>query len=241
MKLANPLRYPLAVLVGGLTLVVGVRLVRLPSVVVLPGAAAIATLGATALKSRQPNTPPALENPHLERELQKTRQQALSLTQQATALQSEAQRLLTEPHQLELLGTVQYGCDRTHELPAQVDLLAQRLQGKDSLLSIADLERQLAEAEQRRHSSSGAARQQCEALIASLQRNLKLAKQGKDAREAQVISLSILIQDMAGVLQQLQNTLRTADLGSSGAADEVRNLSQELSSMQENMKVLIEG
>ncbi|MBD0267968.1 MAG: hypothetical protein ICV77_06705 [Cyanobacteria bacterium Co-bin8] len=239
MKLANPLQYPLAVLVGGLTLFLGVRLASLPSGVMLPAAAAIATLGATALKSRQPDSSPVLENPRLEQELQKTRQQALNLTQQATALQAEAQRLLTEAHQIELLGVVQYACDRSRKLPAKIDQLAQRLQGKDSLLSVTDLEKQLIEAERQRQNSSGVARQQWDTLIASLQRNRQLAQQGEDAREAQVVSLSTLILDAAGVLQQLQNKLRTADLSSSLAADEVRSLSTEFNGMQENMEVLI--
>jgi hypothetical protein len=43
MKLANPLNYPLAVLAGGIVLVVGVRLANLSSVVMLPFAAVIAT------------------------------------------------------------------------------------------------------------------------------------------------------------------------------------------------------
>ncbi|HEY9763401.1 MAG TPA: hypothetical protein V6D07_12800 [Trichocoleus sp.] len=238
MKLANPLHYPFAVLAGSVVLFSGVRLAGLPSGVMLPLSAAIATLGATVLKSRLPDTL-GLDNPHLEQELQKTRQQAANLTQQAGALQAEASQLLTETHQMELLGVVQYACDRTRELPSKVDQLARRLQGKDSLLSVDDLQKQLSEAERKQRSSSGVAQEQWSKLAASLKRNIELAKQGEDAREAQVVSLSTLILDAAGVLQQLQNKLRTADLNSSTAADEVRSLSDEFNSMQENMDVLI--
>lgn len=238
MKLVNPLHYPLAVLAGGVVLFGGVRLAGLPSGVMLPLSAAIATLGATALKTREPETLD-LDNPHLEQELQKTRQQAANLTQQAQTLQAEASQLLTETHQMELLGMVQYACDRTRELPRKIDHLAQRLQGKDSLLSVDDLQKQLVEAERKQRSSSGAAQEQWAKLVTSLKRNIQLAKQGEDAREAQVISLSTLILDAAGVLQQLQNKLRTADLNNSTAADEVRSLSDEFNSVQENMDVLI--
>lgn len=238
MKLANPLHYPLAVLAGGLVLVGGVRLVGLSSVVMLPASVAIATLGAAVLKSCEPETL-GLDNPQLEQELQKTRQQAVNLSQQAASLQLEANRLLTATHQLELLGMVQYACDRTRELPSKIDQLARRLQGKDSLLSADDLKKQLTEAERKQRSSVGVAQEQWAKLAASLQRNIQLAKQGEDAREAQVVSLSTLILDAAGVLQQLQNKLRTADLDSSTTADEVRSLSDEFNSMQENMDVLI--
>lgn len=238
IKLANPLHYPLAVLVGGMVLFGGVRLAKLPSVVMLPAAAAIATLGASILKGREPVSL-GLDNPRLEQELQKTRQQALQLTQQAKALQAEAQQLLTDAHQMELLGGVQYACDRTQELPAKIDQLAQRLQGKDSLLSVNDLQQQLQVAQKRQRESTGVAQEQWAKLAVSLQRNIDLARQGEDAREAQVVSLSTLILDAGGVLQQLQNQLRTADLASSGTAETVRGLSEEFSRMQENMDVLI--
>ncbi|PSN19185.1 hypothetical protein C7271_08585 [filamentous cyanobacterium CCP5] len=238
MKLANPLQYPIAVLAGGILLVAGVRLGRLPSVVVVPVAAAVAISAATVLQSRQPETF-ALENPALDRQLQQVRQQAQDLVQQAAALQTEAQQLLTDVHELELLGTVRYACDRSRELPAKIDQLSRRLSGRDSLLSVDDLQKQLAEVQQKQRTSSGVARDQWSKLATSLQRNIQLAKQGEDAREAQVVSLSTLILDAAGVLQQLQNQLRTADLTTTAAAEEVRSLSDEFNSMQENMDVLM--
>ncbi|MDJ0707159.1 MAG: hypothetical protein QNJ46_28115 [Leptolyngbyaceae cyanobacterium MO_188.B28] len=238
MKLANPLHYPLAVLCGGLFLVGGVRVAKLPSWVALPGAVVIATGGGMALKAREPETLD-LGNPALEREVQSIRQKVQILTRQADVLKVEATRLLTEANQMELLGTVQYACDRAHELPAKIDHLARRLKGGDSLLSVADLQKQLTEANAKLTSSSGPAQEQWGKLIVSLNRNIELAKQGEDARQAQIVSLSTLISDAAGVLQQLQNKLRKADLSNASEATALQALSQEFSGFQENLELLI--
>ncbi|HEY9767095.1 MAG TPA: hypothetical protein V6C71_01145 [Coleofasciculaceae cyanobacterium] len=68
MKLVNPLHYPLAVLAGGITLVVGIRLIQLPSYITLPTAVAIAAGLAIPLsnKETQPNN---LDNPVLAKEI----------------------------------------------------------------------------------------------------------------------------------------------------------------------------
>lgn len=238
MKLVNPLVYPLAVLAGGFFLVVGVRLVRLPSVVALPGAVAIATVGAAMLQSREPEVL-ELGNPKLEQELQQARQQADQIAAQANELQAESVKLLTETHQVDLLGVVQYACDRTRELPAKLDQLTQRLNSKGSILSADDLQKQLKAAKQKQLTSAGMAQEQWSRLVQSLQRNIELAQQGEDAREAQVVSLSTLIVDAAGTLQQLQNKLRSADLTNTSQTDELRELGLELNNMQENMDVLL--
>ncbi|MFP3344818.1 hypothetical protein R0J87_20285, partial [Halomonas sp. SIMBA_159] len=86
--------------------------------------------------------------------------------------------------------------------------------------------------------SSGASYQQLQSLQESLQRNIRLAKQGEDARQAQVISLNTSIQNLAGVLQQLQNKLRSADLADVQQVTELQNLSEELNSLQENVDIL---
>jgi len=238
VKLANPLAYPLAVLAGGVFLVVGVRLARLPGFVALPGAVAIAIVGAAVQKQREPESLD-LDNPKLEQELQQAMQRATQLAAQADELQAESLKLLTESDQVELLGVVQYACDRTRELPAKLEQLAKRLHHKGSILSVEDLEKQLREAQHKQRTSTGVAKDQWERLASSLQRNIDLAKQGEDAREAQVVSLSTLIVDAAGVLQQLQNKLRSADLSSNQQTDELRELGIELNNMQENMDVLL--
>lgn len=238
MKLANPLQYPLAVLAGGIFLVGGVRLGRLPSVVAIPGAVAIATVGAALLKAREPDTV-ELTNKELNREFQQVRQQAVDLGERADELSQEATQLLTASNQMELLGTVQYACDRTQELPQKIDQLALRMAGNDALLSVDDLSRQLKQAEIKVRNSKGIAQDQWGKLANSLKRNIALAQQGEDARQAQLANLSTLIAESGGVLQQLQNKLRTADLTSSVAAAELRDLSDEFKGFQENVDVLI--
>ena len=238
MKLANPLQYPLAVLAGGIFLVGGVRLGRLPSAVAVPGAVAIATLGAAVLKSHQPDTI-ELTNKAVNREFQQVRQQAIDLGTRANDLSEEANQLLTASHQIELLGVVQYACDRTQQLPQKIDRLARRMAGDDALLSVSDLERQLKQAETKVRNSKGIAQEQWGKLANSLKRNIALAQQGEDARQAQLANLSTLIAQSGGVLQQLQNKLRTADLTSAVDADELRELSDEFKGFQENVDVLI--
>jgi chromosome segregation ATPase len=206
--------------------------------VALPGAAAIATLGAAVLKSREPQSL-GLDNPKLEDELRQAKERATHLAEQANDLQAESIKLLTDTSQIELLGIVQCACDRTRELPTKLDELAQRLHHRGSLLSVEDLEKQLKAAQQKERTSAGIAQEQWHRLAQSLERNIDLAQQGQDAREAQVVNLSTLIVDAGGILQQLQNKLRSADLDNSTQTEELRELGLELNNMQENMDVLM--
>lgn len=235
--IVNPLHYPLAILVAATALVIGVRVARLPSVVILPVAVAIATAGAMILKSQEPER--LLDNPELERELQAVRTSAKALADKANTLRLEATKLLTSADQMELLVAVQYACDRAVELPTKVDQLARRMQGADSLLSIDQLQQQLTQVQTQLQSSSGVAREQRSKLAASLRRNIQLARQGQDARQAQVASLSTLILDSAGVLQSMQNQLRTANLADAAQTLELRSLSDELQIFQENVDLLV--
>ena len=236
--LANPLQYPLAVLVAGIILVLGVRVAGLPSYIILPLSGAIATAGASWRKSKLPE-PLLIENPALAKELEAVRDSAQEVAGKAEVLRAEADRALsTSSLQLELLTQVQYACDRAKELPNKINTLARKFQGSDSLLSVSQLQQQLTDIQQKLSQASGASRKELEALQDSVQRNLQLAKQGQDAREAQVISLNTSIQNLAGVLQQLQNKLRTADLGDDQEVSELQNLSEELNSLQENVDIL---
>jgi hypothetical protein len=240
MKLANPLNYPLAVLVGGIVLVAGVRLANVPSVVILPLSAAIATAGAAFLKAQEPERF-NLDNPELERELLSVKQQARTLADKANDLRAEASRLLASSTQLELLTSVQFACDRASELPTKIDELARRLQGSDSLLSVAELQNQLSAVDDRRRTApDGVARNQLDQLASSLERNIQLAQAGKDARQAQVVSLSRLILDSGGVLQSMQNQLRNVNLADAQATVELKTLSDELKLFQENVDLLVE-
>jgi chromosome segregation ATPase len=238
MQLANPLHYPVAVLGGAIVLVAGVRLLNLPPVVIIPVAASVAIAGATFRQTQIP-VPLNLNHPALEQELRLVQQQATTTAAKATALRTEAAQLLTRSDQIELLAAVQYACDRAHELPNKVEQLTRRIAGSDSLLAVNELQHQLAAAQTKLQSSSGSAQTQLNQLIASLQRNIQLAQQGQDARQAQVVSLSTLITDSAGMLQQMQNQLRSANLQDVNTASELRSLTDNLKSFQENVDLLL--
>ncbi len=238
MKLANPLYYPLPMLIGAIALVISVRVAKLPSWVALPVAGAIALTGAALRKGQEPETL-NLENPALERELIAVQQQAKQLAEKAIELRTEAARLITDSLQMDLLASVQLACDRVIELPQKIDALAPRMQGSDSLLSVEDLRRQLVGVQTRLPSSSGIVKAQLNKLAESLQHNIQLAQAGEDYRQAQVASLSTLILDSAGVLQAMQNKLRSANLADAQQSLEVRSLSDELSLFQENVDLLV--
>jgi hypothetical protein len=238
MKLVNPLHYPLAVFLGGIVLVFGVRLGQLPNFIILPTAAAIATGSALILNSKR-TVSLNIDNPALVQEIQSVQQQAKLLVQKAEALRTEAKQLLADSSQLELLVAIEYACDRTGELPTKIDRLVQRLQGSDSLLSVTELQQQLTEVKTKKSKSSGVARQQLERLATGLENNLKLARQGQDARQAQVISLATLAIESAGILQQLQNRLRTANLEDNEEIQELKSQIEELKSRQESVDILV--
>jgi chromosome segregation ATPase len=238
IKWVNPLYYPFSVLMGCLVLGLGVRLAKAPSVVAVPIAIAVSTLSAGLLAPKT-SSPQSLRNPALVQELAAIRQQAQTLARKAQDIEAEAKQLLGEASFVDLLGTVQYACDRTRELPAKIDRLAQRLQGEDSILSVAELQRQLQDVQKKLSSSSGVAQTQLSKLAESLQKNIRLAQQGQDARQAQVASLSTLILDSVGVLQTMQNQLRTIDLGDAAQTAELQNLGHELREFQENLDLLV--
>lgn len=238
MKLANPLHYPLAMLVAAVALVVGVRLAKIHIALMLPISAAIATAGATIRKTREPEVL-EFDNLELGAELQMVRRQARVVTEKASELRQEATRLMEHSSQLELLAAVQYACDRASQLPDKIDQFARQMQGSDSLLSVEDLQKQAAEVEVKLRSSSGLVREQLTQLLETLQRNIQLAQEGQDARQAQVASLSTLILDSFGMLQEMQNKLRSVNLADAQQALELRSLSDELSVFQENVDLLM--
>lgn len=238
LKLTNPLNYPVAVLVGGLSLFVGVRLGGLPSPVVLPVAAGVAMVGASFLKSREPEYL-ALDNPELEREINAVKVSALALANQANELRLQAKKLLTDSFQIELLAGLQSSCDRAVELPSKIDTLVWNIRGNNSLLSADTLQTQLQEVKQKLQSSSGVAKQHWQQLADSLQRNINLAKEGEDTRLARIIHISTLIQDAAGLLQRSQTQMRTSDLNDSEQINSMILLSDELNSLTENLEILV--
>jgi hypothetical protein len=237
-SLANPLIYPLSVLVGGITLVVSVRLANLPSAIAVPMAIGVATVGAGMIKTFRPERL-NLGNPDLERHLKAVIDSASALIGAASALSVEADKLLTESDQIELLAAVKYACDRTIALPDEIKLLAKRMSGANSLLMVNELKREINKVQNKLSASSGVERDELQKLKVSLENNLQLAQQGQDARKAQVINLDRLITAQAGILQQLQNKLRTSDLHNNSQVVELRSLSNDISDIYSNLNQLI--
>ncbi|MBE9212430.1 hypothetical protein IQ247_06845 [Plectonema cf. radiosum LEGE 06105] len=239
MKLANPLYYPIAVLAGGVVLVAGVRLVGLPNFIILPASVVVATGGAAAMKSREPDAQKIAEQ-QIQKELQLLQTSAKNLAEKAETLRQEANQLLSRgTFEMNLLVAVQEACQRAIELPIKIEELGRRIHGANSLLSVNDLQQQLQEVENKRSSSSGIARQHLDQLANSLQRNIQLAKEGQNARTAQITSLYTLIQNSAGILQQIQNKLRTADLTDYQQISELQASTDELTSLQDNFAFLV--
>lgn len=239
IKLANPFYYPTAILIGGVVLVTGLRVVGLSNSVILPTAAIVTVASASVLKSREPDAENIAQQ-QLQQEVQILKTSSQNLAIKAEELRQEANQLISQnTFNLDFLAQVQAICDRTIELPQKIENIAQRLPRQESLLSVNELERQLLEVQTKIRSSSGITRQNLEQLAASLQQNIELAKTGQDTRQAKIISLSTLIQNSAGVLQQLQNKLRIADLNDSEDIQELRRLSDELNQYQANMDIFI--
>ena len=239
MKLANPFYYPIAVLLGGITLFGGVRLAGLSNKIILPVAAAVTVASASVLKSREPGAK-TIAQKQLERELQLLKQSAKSLALKAEELREEANKLLAQSStNFDFLVVIQQACNRAIEIPEQLEKVARSLPEQESLLSVRELESQLAEVQKKLNSSSGLHRQHLEQLAASLQRNIQLAQTGQDTRQAKIVSLYTTVQNLAGALQQLQNKLRTADLNDWQNLQELRSLSEDMNGYQDRFDLLI--
>jgi len=133
--------------------------------------------------------------------------------------------------------------DRAAEFPNKIDLLIQKFKGGEALLSLPDLEQQLKKVKLKllklESSSSSIAQTQLQSLSASLERNIELVRHGESTKQAQVASLSTLVADASGTLQELQNKLRIVNLNDLQQTEELRSLTYELSSFQENAELLL--
>lgn len=235
IKFANPFYYPVAVFVGGVILVAGVRLLKLPNMVILPAAVAVTTLVSAGLKSQEP-TEEELAQQLLKQELQAIKSTAKILADKSQVLHQEAQQLLkSNSWQMDLLVAVQHACDRATQLPIKIEQLADKLPKTQSLLSVRELEQQLEEVNTKIAANSGIARDNFLKLADSLARNIDLARTGQDTLQAQILNLKILLQESAGLLQQLQNKLRNADLERGDDVLEIQTLSNELNNLQTNV------
>ncbi|AFZ54919.1 hypothetical protein Cyan10605_2852 [Cyanobacterium aponinum PCC 10605] len=232
-KIVNPLNYPLAVFVAGVCLFFGVRFANVSSFLMLPISISVGVIGSGFLANNSLNNDNKinLDNRALEEELELAKQESNLLIKKAENLRLEAKNLLHDAHQMDLLTAIEYGCDRTFELPEKIEYLSKKLSGSDSLLSEEELEEKLKTNLKKQQSANGLALKQLRQIESNLRRNIDLAKQGKSAREAQVFALTNILTESAGVLQQLQNKLRTSDLTNSQALQDLQDLTQELSSL----------
>jgi len=238
VPLVNPLHYPTAIFSAALVLVLGVRVWGLPRWLMVPVAVVMALGGSWLLREAQQ---PLFADPALTREIQQLRQQVNSLVQAAQKVQAEAARLLVDDPDLDLLVAVQEVCQQVQSLPQAVDQRVQRLYQTDydAVLSVADLEKQLAQVRRQKRRVGPLAGAQLDRLEATLVRNIELAQRGQDTRLAQIAALVTLVQDTAGVLQQLQNQLRTFDIRNQQQLQQVRSLSETLQDFERQMTILV--
>lgn len=238
-KFANPLEYPLAMLSAGLLLIIGGRFAQIPPLVMVPIALTFATGGAVILRSREPERL-NLGDPLLEQEVMEIKRSALGLVQRAETMRREASSLLVSAEQMDLLIAVEYACDRVMELPLKIEEIARRLGNNESLLSVAELERQIQQvAAKRQNITSNAGRAKLARLEETLRQNLELAREGQDSRQIQLANLMQWVTESGGVLQQMQNKIRSIGTDSTEKMAELQELSSQLNSYQENMTMLL--
>ncbi len=237
--MANPLHYPLAMLLAVLALILGVRVASFPRWLMLPVAVVIALGGSLVLQHREAQQPP-LDDPVLVREIQQLRQQVQTLVQGAEKVRREAARLLVASPDLDLLITVQEVCDQVQNLPQALDQQVQRLsQSEAAVLSVKTLEKQLTQVRRQKRRVGQVAAAQLEQLESSLEHNIQLAQMGQDTRLAQVTALATLVQNTAGVLQQLQNQLQGFDMYNQQQLQQLRTLSETLQGFEQQMTILV--
>jgi DNA repair exonuclease SbcCD ATPase subunit len=144
LQLANPLYYPSAVLIGGITLVLGVRVMSLSTKLILPTSIAATTLTATALKANRLDEN-QIAKQQLEQEIKTIEVASKALVKQAHELRQEANNLLTQnSFQIDLLVSIQQVCDRVIELPDKINTMAQNSSKNKALLSASQLDSHLA-------------------------------------------------------------------------------------------------
>lgn len=238
MKLANPLYYPLAVLIGAIVLFLGVRLVQLPNHIIVPLAIIISCFFAHFFQSREPKYF-KLDNPELEQEITSVQIAALTLANRASELRLEAKNVLTLAEHERLLATIDRSCDRAVELPGKLRTIVWYLYGSNSLVSVSSLQRQFTEIQQKMRLSSGLAKQHFSQLADNLKGNIKLAKKGEDTRLTRIITISHLIEDYTKILERYDHKLCNSNLKKSEEIKELQLLSDELNRLEEIIDLLV--
>ncbi|TRU81664.1 MAG: hypothetical protein EWV76_20985 [Microcystis novacekii Mn_MB_F_20050700_S1] len=238
VKLTNPFNYPLAILVGGIVLVAGVRFLKTPNLVILPTAAIVATATAMYCQSREAD-PEKSARREVERELTNLKASGQSLAEKAGAVRREAGQLLGhEADYLELLVRIEEACSSSAAIPHRLEELERRLPRSEAVLSLAKLEADLDSACARLTNSTGIARQQAGELVESLERNLELVRTSGSVNLAKLLNLRVTIENTAGILQELQNKIRLSSRPNSERVREVEELCDRLRSAGSNLDIL---
>lgn len=239
VKLTNPFDYPIAILVGGIVLVAGVRLLKTPNLVILPTAAIVATATAMYCKSREPDPEKAAQR-EVERELTNLKASGRSVAEKAEAVRREAGQLLGhDADYLDLLVRIEETCSPIAEIPTRIEALGERLSRNNSVLSLAELDADLRSAQELLANATGIARQQAGELVESLERNRELAGTGASVNLAKLLNLRVILQNTAGILQELQNQMRLLNRPDLDRVREVEELCERLQSAQNNLDILI--
>ena len=192
----DPLSHPLAMACAGLALVLGVKFLPLGWFLAVPLAAVVAFV--VAGRRREATLPDLIKR-------------SLQLAGGADAVAEEAGQRLLQAHEMGRLTAIQLCCQRVRELPATLEQLhADDHAGQSSsLLSASHLEQRLRQERKRLGRDSGSAvGRQRERLIQQLERNLNLARQGRQAGSLRVMAVSEHLESVAGDLQAMQVNLR---------------------------------
>lgn len=194
--LTDPLRHPLAMACAGLVLVIGVKVLPLGWLLALP----LATLVAfgVAFQRREATLPDLIRR-------------SFQLAGGADAVAEEAGQRLIQAQDMGRLTAIQVCCQRVRELPSTLEQLhaGDHAARSSSLLSVGHLEQRLRQERKRLGRDTGSAvGRQRERLIQQLERNLSLARQGKEAGSLRVMAVSEHLESVAGDLQAMQVDLR---------------------------------
>lgn len=240
MKLANPLYYPLSVLIGSIVLFIGVRLVQLPNQIIIPLSIGISLFFANFFQYREPKYF-ELDNPELEQEITAVQIAALTLANRANELRLAAKNLLTIAEHERLLATIERSCDRAIELPGKIRTIVWYLYGSNSLVSVGSLQRQLTEIQQKkmRLNSGYLEKQHLSKLAENIKRNIKLAKKGEDTRLSRIFTIYHLIEDYTVILERYDDKLSDANLRNLKEIQELKLLGDELNSLEEIIDLLV--
>lgn len=239
VKLANPIYYPIAIFVGGVVLVVSIRVISLSNYIALPLAITITTLSASVLNSTQFNPQKSLKQ-QLQLELENAQSSSKYLAEKAEELRKDADVLLTQhSFQMESLIAIQETCDRAVEISAKIDPFLQHLTQSSHRLSLPKLQQQLREVQRRMKLSANIEHQQLEKLAETLQRHIHLAKQEKINKNVLLFTLSTTLQDSAGRLQQLSSKLQNSNLETLEELQDIHSFILNINRCQDNVEILL--